>query len=53
LVTEQVRVKEVVNNTLFSMIGLEQKEEEPVEHQVAELVETIQQLQQRITYLEL
>jgi hypothetical protein len=33
--------------------SLEQKEEEPVEHQVAQLTETIQQLQQRITDMEL
>jgi hypothetical protein len=32
---------------------LEQKEEYPVEHQVAQLVEAIQQLQQRIADLEL
>jgi predicted nucleic acid-binding Zn-ribbon protein len=35
------------------VIGLEKKEEEPVEHQVAHLVEAIQQLQQRIADLEL
>jgi hypothetical protein len=34
-------------------MGLEQKEEDPVEHQVLNLTETIQQLQQRITDLEL
>jgi uncharacterized protein YaaN involved in tellurite resistance len=34
-------------------MGLEQKEEELVEHQVAQLAKTIQQLQQRITDLEL
>jgi hypothetical protein len=34
-------------------MGLEKKEEDPVEHQVAKLVEAIQQLQQRITDLEL
>jgi hypothetical protein len=33
--------------------GLEKKVEEPVEHQVAQLAEAIQQLQQRITDLEL
>jgi septation ring formation regulator EzrA len=32
---------------------LEQKEEETIEHQAVQLVETIQQLQQRVTYLEL
>jgi hypothetical protein len=35
------------------MTGLEKKEEDPVEHQVAQLVEAIQQLQQRIADLEL
>ena len=50
---EQVRVKEVVNKALLSVMDLDQKEEEPVEHQVALLAETIQQLQQRITDLEL
>jgi uncharacterized protein YaaN involved in tellurite resistance len=35
------------------MTGLEKNEEDPVEHQVAQLVEAIQQLQQRITDLEL
>jgi uncharacterized protein YaaN involved in tellurite resistance len=35
------------------MTGLEKKEEDPVEHQVARLVEAIQQLQQRIIDLEL
>jgi hypothetical protein len=34
-------------------MGLEKKEEDPVEHQVAQLAEAIQQLQQRITDLEL
>jgi hypothetical protein len=35
------------------MIGLEQKVEEPIEHQVMKLVEVIQQLQQRVVELEL
>jgi hypothetical protein len=35
------------------MTGLEWKVEEPVEHQVAELVEAIQHIQQRIIDLEL
>jgi uncharacterized protein YaaN involved in tellurite resistance len=35
------------------MIILDPKAEEPVEQQVAQLVEAIQQLQQRITDLEL
>jgi hypothetical protein len=53
LLAEQVGVKEAVSRALHSMTGLEKKEEDPVEHQVAQLVEAIQQLQQRITYLEL
>jgi hypothetical protein len=35
------------------MKGLEKKEEDPMENQVTNLVEAIQQLQQRIIYLEL
>jgi hypothetical protein len=35
------------------MTCLEKKEEEPVEHQVVQLMEAIQQLQQRIVDLEL
>jgi flagellar hook-associated protein FlgK len=35
------------------MTGLDKKAKEPVEHQVAQLVEAIQQLQQRITDMEL
>jgi hypothetical protein len=38
---EQVGVKEAVNRALHSVIGLEKKEEDPVEHQVAKLVEAI------------
>jgi hypothetical protein len=53
LLAEQLEVKEAVNRALRSVMGLEKKEEEPVEHQVAQLVEAIQQLQQRITDLEL
>jgi uncharacterized protein YaaN involved in tellurite resistance len=53
MLAEQVGVKEVVNRALHSVTGLEKKEEEPVEHQVAQLAEIIQQLQQRITDLEL
>jgi vacuolar-type H+-ATPase subunit D/Vma8 len=33
--------------------NLEQKVEEPIEHQVTKLVEVIQQLQQRVVELEL
>jgi hypothetical protein len=53
LLAEQLEVKELVNIALRSVIGLEKKVEEPVEHQVAQLPEAIQQLQQRITDLEL
>jgi VIT1/CCC1 family predicted Fe2+/Mn2+ transporter len=53
LLTEQLRVKEAVSRALRSVTGLEKKVEEPVEHQVAQLEEAIQQLQQRITDLEL
>jgi hypothetical protein len=42
---EQVKVKEVVNRALISMIGLENMEEDPVVNQVMNLVESIQQLQ--------
>jgi hypothetical protein len=50
---EQVGVKEVVSRALRFVTGLEQKEECPVEHQVAQLIEAIQQLQQRIADLEI
>jgi hypothetical protein len=54
LLAEQLRVKEAVSRALRSVTGLEKKvTEEPVEHQVAQLAEAIQQLQQRITDLEL
>jgi DNA primase len=53
LLMEQVGVKEAVSRALRSVTGLEKKEEDPVEHQVAQLVEAIQQLQQRIADLEL
>jgi hypothetical protein len=46
-------VKEAVNRALLSMIGLEPKEKDRVEHQVENLTEAIQQLQQRIEDLEL
>jgi VIT1/CCC1 family predicted Fe2+/Mn2+ transporter len=53
LLAEQIGVKEAVNRALRSVTGLEKKEEDPVEHQVAKLAEAIQQLQQRIADLEL
>jgi hypothetical protein len=48
-----VGVKEAVNRALLSVTSLEEKEEDPVEHQVEKLVEAIQQLQWRIVDLEL
>jgi hypothetical protein len=53
LLTKYVGVKEVVSRELHSVTGLEKNEEDPVEHQVVHLAKAIQQLQQRITYLEL
>jgi hypothetical protein len=50
---EQIGVKEEVSKALHSVTGLEKKTKELVEHQVAQLAEAIQQLQQRIAYLEL
>jgi hypothetical protein len=45
LLVEQLRVKEVVDRALHSMMGLEPKEEDRVEHQAVQLEEAIQQLQ--------
>jgi hypothetical protein len=45
LLVEQVGVKEVVRRALRSVIGLEKKEEDLVEHQVEKIAEAIQQLQ--------
>jgi hypothetical protein len=45
LLVEQVRVKEAVNRALFSVMGLEQMEEDLVVNQVVKLAEAIQQLQ--------
>jgi hypothetical protein len=53
MLTEQVGVKEEFHRALHSMTCLEQMEEDPVVNQVAKLVESIQQLQQRIIELEL
>jgi hypothetical protein len=49
----QIEIKEVVNRAFLSVTGLEQKAEEPIEHQVMKLVEVIQQLQQRVVKLEI
>jgi hypothetical protein len=53
LLTEKTAVKEVVSRTLRSVPGLAQEENEAVEVQVMKLVEAIQQLQARVTELEL
>jgi hypothetical protein len=53
LLAGQLKVKEAVNRALFSVTGLEPQAEDQVEHQVEQLAEAIQQLQQRITDLEL
>jgi hypothetical protein len=42
---EQGGLKEAFSKPLLSVIGLKKKEEDPVEHQVAQLVEAIQNLQ--------
>lgn len=49
----QLKVKEVVNKALRSMTSLEPQAEDRIEHQVEQLAESIQQLQQIISYLEL
>jgi hypothetical protein len=53
LLAEKPGVKEVVDKELHSMMGLEPKEEDRVENQVAQLTKVIQQLQQIIADLEL
>jgi hypothetical protein len=46
LLAGQLEVKEAVNRALRSVTGLEPQAEDRVEHQVEQLVEAIQQLQQ-------
>jgi hypothetical protein len=53
LLAEQVRVKEAVNSALLSMTVLEKMKEDLVVNQVVNLAKAIQQLQQRVTELEL
>jgi hypothetical protein len=53
LLAVHIGFKEAVTRALRSVTGLEQMEEEQVEIQVRKLVESIQQLQQRIAELEL
>jgi hypothetical protein len=50
---KQIGIEEAVNKALLSVISLEKKAEELIEHQVMKLVEVIQQLQQRVVELEL
>jgi hypothetical protein len=53
LLADHMGVKEVVTRELRSVTGLEQMEEDPLERQLGKLFEAIQQLQQRISELEL
>jgi hypothetical protein len=53
LLAEQTTVKEEMTKSLRSVLGLEQEEQESTEIQVGKLVEAIQQLQARITELEI
>jgi hypothetical protein len=46
LLAEQLEVKEAVNRALHSVTGLEPQAEDQVTHQVEQLTEAIQQLQQ-------
>jgi hypothetical protein len=45
---EQVRVKEAVNREIHSVTSLEKMEEDLVVNKFVKLVESIQQLQQRV-----
>jgi hypothetical protein len=51
LLAEKLEVQEAINIALFSMTGLEPKAEDRVTHQVDQLAEAIEQLQQRIANL--
>jgi hypothetical protein len=53
LLTEQLKVKEEINRALHYVTSLELHAEDQVMHQVEKLTKVIQQLQQRITNLEL
>jgi hypothetical protein len=46
LLAEQLEVKETVNRALHSVTGLEPQAEDRVTHQVEQIVEAAQQLQQ-------
>jgi hypothetical protein len=53
MLAKQIGIEEAVNGAFLSVTGLEQKVEEPIEHQVMKLAEVIQHLQQRVMELEL
>jgi hypothetical protein len=53
LLAEQTRVKEVVNKSCHSVPGLAQEEQDSVDIPVANFSKTIQQLQVRISELEI
>ena len=53
LLAKQRGIEEAFNRSFLSLIGLEQKAEEPIEHQVMKLAEVIQKIQQRVMELEL
>jgi hypothetical protein len=53
LIAKQIRIEEAVNKAFFSLTGLEQKAEQPIERQMMKLTEFIHQLQQRVVELEL
>jgi hypothetical protein len=53
LLTEQTAIKEEMNKSLHSVADLEQEEQELVDIQVVKFTEAIQQLQVRITKLEI
>jgi hypothetical protein len=53
LLAKKIGIEEAVNRAFHSLIGLEKKAKEPIEHQVMKLAEVIQQLQQSVVELEL
>jgi hypothetical protein len=53
LLTKKIKMEEAVNRAFHSITSLEQKREEPFECQVMNLIEVLQQLQQRVMELEL
>jgi trimethylamine:corrinoid methyltransferase-like protein len=53
LLIEKTTFKEAVTKALRSMLGLAQEEEYSIEIQVGKLIEAIQQLQERVTELDI